>query len=88
MTDYQQIASLRHVLKVSYNFSTHVKSWNTRRNAEHQLRAHISQVISEEDEEKALLIVYYAGHGLRGKGQKKGSWSFKGMPFNLIKMLR
>lgn len=57
------------VFEESYNFSVYKKHLHAYKgkSAKHQMNAHLAQFVLEEDGEDTLLIIYYAGHGVKDK---------------------
>lgn len=65
----EQVKTLRAVLEKDYHFAVHEKYLHTRQSPQNQLICHLADFVRDEDDENALLIVYYAGHGRVGKGK-------------------
>lgn len=69
----KQIEDLKDVFENTYHFTVRQKQLETGRDGKAdpsaQLNHHLAQFIYEEDKDDSLLIVYYAGHGVRNVKQ-------------------
>lgn len=66
--------ALQHVFEDLYGFTVHNKQFHNRDKTRSvlQARKYLSQFAHDEDGERRLLIVYYAGHGYKHE-QQQGS---------------
>ena len=71
----EEIAELRKVFRQSYHYST--EEWQIPSNRSHnKLVKHMAEFLEAHEDRRALLIVYYAGHGhLNDDRQLVGAWS-------------
>jgi hypothetical protein len=60
---------LRKVFEDIYRFKVCEQRLNSQKRVDHQLRKHLSNFVHDGDADNALLIVYYAGHGLPEGGK-------------------
>jgi len=59
-----QVDKLASVLEDHYNFRVRKKRLHSH-NADQQMNAYLANFMCEKDSENHLLIIYYAGHGIR-----------------------
>jgi hypothetical protein len=58
---------LANVFGHQYNFKVYKKRLHTLqgKSARQQINLHLAQFVHDEDSQDTLLIIYYAGHGIR-----------------------
>ena len=59
-----EVARLAAVFQGKYNFTVHHGLINQQKSAKHQINFYLAKFVRDEDDEKTLLIIYYAGHGV------------------------
>ncbi|KAK3640473.1 hypothetical protein LTR56_011811 [Elasticomyces elasticus] len=67
-----EIDQLKSVFKDLYGFSVREETFNLEKKAQHQASRILSKFVEDEDVERGLLIVYYAGHGHHDDSSKPG----------------
>ena len=72
-----QVFALRDVFAKEYHFKVVTQRLDTKTVPQQQAFRHLSNFVFEEDEDDALLIVYYAGHG-GSKASEMGQISLSG----------
>ncbi len=71
-----QVGRLHRVLQDKYNCSVYHKQINNKKKAQVQAHKYLADFVFDEDGERTLLIVYYAGHGFAG--DKAGTLNLAG----------
>ncbi len=71
------MARLERVFQDKYNFNVYHKQINNKKPAQVQAHKYLADFVYEEDGERTLLIVYYAGHGFAG--DKAGTLNLAGL---------
>lgn len=59
-----EVARLAAVFEGKYNFTVHHGLITQQKSAKHQINSYLAKFVLDEDAEKTLLIIYYAGHGV------------------------
>ena len=67
---------LQKVFQDKYNFKVYRRQINDKKKPQVQAHKYLSDFVYEEDGERTLLIVYYAGHGFAG--EKAGTLNLAG----------
>ena len=61
-----QVERLQRVFQDKYNFMVYRKQINDKKSPQAQVQKYLADFRYDEDGERTLLIVYYAGHGFAG----------------------
>ena len=64
MDTADEVARLTDVFEGKYNFTVHHGLINQQKSAKNQINHYLAKFVLDEDDEKTLLIIYYAGHGV------------------------
>lgn len=73
-----EVRDLKKVFGELYGFRVYDKQLNVKKKPQHQALAHLSAFVQEEDSERGLLIIYYAGHGYSDAESKAGDMNLIG----------
>ncbi|KAK5747235.1 hypothetical protein LTR17_000370 [Elasticomyces elasticus] len=73
-----EVHELRAVFEDLYGFSVREETLNLEKKAQHQALRILSNFVEDEDAERRLLIIYYAGHGHHDDSSKPGDLSMYG----------